>query len=246
MSLVLLHGFCETSSIWKEIVNELSAFCEVIVIDLPGFGDSQHLSSSISIGQVAIQVHEFLESINVDEYFVAGHSLGGYISLELAKLYTTSVLGIGLINSTAYADDEEKIHTRKKTFKFVEKWGVETFINSFVPQLFADKKDKKIATVINIAKHTPLQTLINYTTAMMMRKNNVVILMNWNKPLFFFAGFLDALIPIEKSRNHLDFIDERHFIEDKLCSHMGMYEAPKTLITLLSKLVLTDLKSMTP
>ena len=161
--------------------------------------------------------------------------MGGYVSLELAKQYTTSILGIGLINSTAYADGEEKIHTRKKTIKFVEKRGVEAFINSFVPQLFADKTDEHITTVINFAKQTPMPSLINYTTAMMLRENNVALFKSWDKSLFFFAGTLDALVPIEKSRNHLYFIDNGDFMEHKLCAHMGMYEAPETLIELLLK-----------
>jgi len=70
VSLVLLHGFCETSAIWKELINELSASCEVIVIDLPGFGGSQHLSAPTSISQVAEQVHEFLASINIEKYWL--------------------------------------------------------------------------------------------------------------------------------------------------------------------------------
>jgi pimeloyl-ACP methyl ester carboxylesterase len=241
-SLVLLHGFCETSAIWDGIVNELSKSCEVIVIDLPGFGGSQELSAPTSIRQTAIQVHNFLGSINVNNYFVAGHSLGGYISLELADLYPSCILGIGLINSSAFADDEDKIKTRLKSIKFVEKRGVELFINSFVPQLFANKEEVHISTLKHIARKTPQQTLINYTHAMMQRKDMVSILAHWSRPFFFFAGTLDILVPIDKSRNHLDFISRDNFVESELCAHMGMYEAPESLVNLLTQLVWIDLK----
>ena len=38
--VVLLHGFLENLSMWDEIADELSKTCQVIRIDLPGFGRS--------------------------------------------------------------------------------------------------------------------------------------------------------------------------------------------------------------
>ena len=237
--LVLLPGFCEDLSIWDAILPELSQQCNLITIDLPGIGGSDHLPAPTSVTRIAKQVHEFTQSLDIQEYIVAGHSLGGYISLELAKLYPESILGIGLIHSTAFADDNEKIKSRNKTIDFVRKRGVEAFIKSFVPQLFSNKESLNIEKVIDMAKQTPIESLVSYTVAMKNRQDYTTMLRNWAKPVMFVAGQNDTLIPIEKSRAHRDFIQEQNIIELPEIGHMGMYEAPLETIKALSALVWT-------
>ena len=237
LPLVLLPGFCEDLSIWDAITPELSQQCNVITIDLPGFGGSAHLPTTTSLTSIAKQVNNFIQSLDIQEYIVAGHSLGGYISLELAKLYPKSILGIGLIHSTAFADDDEKIKSRNKTIDFVRKRGVETFIKSFVPQLFSNKKSLNIGRMMDMAKNTPIESLINYTIAMKMRQDYTSTLINWTKPVIFVAGQNDTLVPIEKSKAHRDFIPERDIIELPEIGHMGMLEAPLQITKALLSLV---------
>ncbi len=237
--VVLLHGFCETLAVWEAIIPELSKSNQVIALDLPGFGGSDHLQAPTSLKQVAIQVHSFLQSLHIKKYVIIGHSLGGYISLELAKLYPESILGIGMIHSTAFSDNLEKKNIRKKTIDFVRKNGVSAFIKSFVPQLFADKKSPYIKVLIDMAKKTPEKSLINYTIAMMERKDYGLILKNWVNPLIFIAGEKDEIVPIDRSRKHLQYVPENCFFELSEVGHLGMYEASQKVVNLLIKYVYT-------
>lgn len=237
--LVLLPGFCESLSIWDAIVPAISKTCHVIAIDLPGFGGSSHITAPTSINQAARQIHQLVQSLNVEQYIVAGHSLGGYISFELARLYPDAVLGIGLIHSTAFTDDDDKIKSRKKVIEFVRNRGVEVFINSFVPQLFADKMSPNITAVINLAKNTPIQSLINYTLAMIEREDSTNTLSEWTKPLRFIAGEQDSIVTIDKSRAHLSHITADEYVEIPEVGHMGMIEAPSKIEKVLSDLVCT-------
>ncbi len=241
-TLVLLPGFCENLSIWDAIVPTLGKSCRVITIDLPGFGESSHLAAPTSINQAASHIHQFLRSLNIDQYIIAGHSLGGYISLELIKLYPDAISGIGLIHSTAFADDKEKTQTRKKIIDFVNKRGVEAFITPFVPQLFVDKKSPNIAAMINSAITTPIASLINYTIAMMERQDRINTLEKWEKPIVFVAGKKDALINIDQSRKHLLYITESQYMEITEIGHVGMIEAPNQVIKALSALLLATSK----
>lgn len=236
---VLLPGFCENLLVWEDIVPELSQECNVITIDLPGFGMSNHLSAPTSLTQIAKQVHGLTQSLDIQKYIVAGHSLGGYIALELARLYPESILGIGLIHSTAFADDDEKTKSRDKTIDFVRKRGVDAFIKSFVPQLFSDKKSLNIPRVIDMTKTISAESLINYTIAMKQRQDYTRTLKNWSKPIIFVAGQNDTLVSIEKSREHQDFISQKCLIELPEIGHMGMFEAPFEITKALSSLVWT-------
>lgn len=94
--LVLLHGVGGRREMWDPVVPLLAPHREVITIDLPGFG-----ASRLADGQdlravgIAATVAEFCASIGVERPHVAGNSLGGWVSLEMAKAgNAASVIGI--------------------------------------------------------------------------------------------------------------------------------------------------------
>jgi pimeloyl-ACP methyl ester carboxylesterase len=85
--LLLIHGLGSRWQMWEPVIGALAAHHEVIAIDLPGFGESAMPPPGTPPGldSLASLVQEFLERIGVGRPHVAGNSLGGLISLELAK-----------------------------------------------------------------------------------------------------------------------------------------------------------------
>jgi pimeloyl-ACP methyl ester carboxylesterase len=84
--LVLIHGLGSSRRAWDLIVNDLAADFRVWVIDLPGHGDSDPLADRerVTPGDMAGAVGSFLDRQGVARPHVAGNSLGGWTSLELA------------------------------------------------------------------------------------------------------------------------------------------------------------------
>jgi pimeloyl-ACP methyl ester carboxylesterase len=153
-ALVFLHGFCESHEIWDETGPELSSDYRVITPDLPGFGKSAILKSPFSIREVGRTVIEFIETLGIRKLALIGHSLGGYVALAIAKERPDLVAGLCLFHSTAQADSEEKRINRNKVIYFVERNGVQPFIETFVPGLFFQREVKKIKKVHKIASGT--------------------------------------------------------------------------------------------
>ncbi len=94
--LVLLHGIGGRRAMWDPIVPLLAPHREVITIDLPGFG-----ASPLPAGQdlravgIAQTVADFCASIGLERPHYGGNSLGGWLSLEIAKAgRAASVTGI--------------------------------------------------------------------------------------------------------------------------------------------------------
>jgi pimeloyl-ACP methyl ester carboxylesterase len=85
--LVLMHGIGSRWQVWAPVIPRLAAERDVIAIDLPGFGASPMppAGTPAGIGPLTRLVAEFLDSIGLQAPHVAGNSLGGWISLELAK-----------------------------------------------------------------------------------------------------------------------------------------------------------------
>ncbi len=83
--LALLHPLGADRRVWTAIVPHLREERELILIDLPGFGESPPLTSGQPTPHaLAGAVAELLRTLGADRAHVAGNSLGGWVALELA------------------------------------------------------------------------------------------------------------------------------------------------------------------
>jgi pimeloyl-ACP methyl ester carboxylesterase len=85
--LVLMHGIGMRWQAWEPVLPRLESERDVIAVDLPGFGASPMPppGTPAGIGSMTGLVTAFLDSIGLETPHCAGNSLGGWISLELAK-----------------------------------------------------------------------------------------------------------------------------------------------------------------
>jgi pimeloyl-ACP methyl ester carboxylesterase len=85
--LVLIHGIGHRWQAWLPLVDHLKTHRELIILDLPGFGGSAMPPPGTPPGVDSLTslVSAFLDELGLDRPHVAGNSLGGWISLELAK-----------------------------------------------------------------------------------------------------------------------------------------------------------------
>ena len=82
--LVLVHGVTHRRQAWYPVLDRLAEHREVILVDLPGHGESDPLATE---GRpvtevVAEQFRAFLAEQDLDRPHVAGYSLGGRVALE--------------------------------------------------------------------------------------------------------------------------------------------------------------------
>jgi pimeloyl-ACP methyl ester carboxylesterase len=83
--LVLLHGLGLSRRVWRGVVDRLSTQRDVVAVDLPGFGDSPPLPDDRPTpAKMAEAIAALLDDLGLDRPHVAGHSMGGWVALELA------------------------------------------------------------------------------------------------------------------------------------------------------------------
>ncbi|MDI1321540.1 MAG: alpha/beta hydrolase [Algoriphagus sp.] len=224
--IVLIHGFCEISEMWRDFAEELSSDFRVICPDLPGFGKSPISSDQTTLEDVAVQLEEWLEENQISQPIVIGHSLGGYVALALLELMGSNLKAVGLFHSTAFPDDQEKKEMRDRTVIFLMKNGVDKFVTSFVPPLFAEARREELKTQIDLAveqaKESTLEGLIAFTRAMRDRKDRLEVLKHFSGPKLLIAGTLDGAVKIESSRAQKDAFTDYFELEET--GHMGMVE----------------------
>jgi pimeloyl-ACP methyl ester carboxylesterase len=144
--VVLLHGFAETGSVWKNQIESLKSFCKLIIPDLPGSGKSAALDTAvneISLIDFADCIYSILRNENTGQCIMLGHSMGGYIALAFAEKYTGLLKAFGFVHSTAFADNDEKKQSRLKGIEMIEAYGGYSFLKTTIPNLFSQKFKKE-------------------------------------------------------------------------------------------------------
>ena len=84
-AVILLHGYAETSRMWRPIIPLLAEKFTVIAPDLPGIGDSSIPADKIDMITSANRIHALVRSLGIEKARVVGHDIG----LMVAYAYAT-------------------------------------------------------------------------------------------------------------------------------------------------------------
>jgi pimeloyl-ACP methyl ester carboxylesterase len=84
-TVILLHGYAETSRMWRPLIPFLAEKFTVIAPDLPGIGDSSIPADKIDMITSASRIHALVRSLGIEKARVVGHDIG----LMVAYAYAT-------------------------------------------------------------------------------------------------------------------------------------------------------------
>ena len=103
-TLVLLHGVASSLHTWDGWVERLAPHYRIIRIDLPGHGltGNDPNVERYEIAYMVEKLEKFLNKLNIDEVYLAGNSLGGYISWNYALHRPDRVKKMVLIDAAGF------------------------------------------------------------------------------------------------------------------------------------------------
>jgi len=97
--LILLHGYAETSLMWKPIIPLLAERFTVIAPDLPGIGDSSIPAQGLDMKSAAISIHDLAKSLGVQKAEVVGHDIGLMVAYAYAAQFPAEVTKLVLMDA---------------------------------------------------------------------------------------------------------------------------------------------------
>src|SRR5947207_2954472 len=87
-TVILLHGFAETSRMWRPLIPKLSEKFTVIAPDLPGIGDSSiPADNKIDMITAAKLIHDLVRSLKIEKARVVGHDIGLMVAYAYAAQF---------------------------------------------------------------------------------------------------------------------------------------------------------------
>jgi len=90
-AVVLLHGYAETSLMWKPLIPRLAERFTVIAPDLPGIGGSGIPADGLDMARAAGRVHALVKSLGIGHAVVVGHDIGLMVAYAYAAQFPADV-----------------------------------------------------------------------------------------------------------------------------------------------------------
>jgi pimeloyl-ACP methyl ester carboxylesterase len=88
-AVVLLHGYAQSSRMWKPLIPKLAGTFTVIAPDLPGIGESEIPANGLDMKTAAIRIHALVKSLGVAKSRVVGHDIGLMVAYAYAAQFPT-------------------------------------------------------------------------------------------------------------------------------------------------------------
>jgi len=97
--LILLHGYAETSRMWRPVIPVFAEKFTVIAPDLPGIGESGIPRDGLTMKNSAVRIHALAKALGVSKARVVGHDIGLMVAYAYAAMYPAEVEKLVLMDA---------------------------------------------------------------------------------------------------------------------------------------------------
>jgi len=169
--LVLVHGFLGSSDMWSPQINFFKDNFRVIAPALPGFGNSSTINSCNSIECMAKAILNLLERKEIKNFNLLGHSMGGMIVQEIAKIAGDKILKLICYGTGPRGNIPGRFETIDQSRKKLKINGLRDTTYRIAKTWFIDEEK---------AKYFYLCEEAGKQTSIEAADNGLVAMKNWN------------------------------------------------------------------
>ncbi len=98
-TIVFLHGLGLNRNIWNPVMSQLDTQFRCVAIDLPGHGESVNITTDGKMSSYVAEVRKVIDHLQLKNFILCGHSMGGQIAIILALQISASVEKLVLVAS---------------------------------------------------------------------------------------------------------------------------------------------------
>ncbi|MDX1463699.1 MAG: alpha/beta hydrolase [Marinirhabdus sp.] len=230
-TLLFIHGFLESSTMWQSIIPHFKTSHQVITLDLPGHGESECMGQTHSMEDFAAVMIGLLDHLQIETATFIGHSMGGYATLAVAEKHPERIRNLVLLNSSPVADSPERQLNRERALQLIPN-AKDAFISMAITNLFSSENQEKLEHEIHLAKEEakgyPLEGILAAIRGMKVRKDRSSSLKSFKNPKFMICGAEDPILPLTECKTVANTTDTELFIVPN--GHMSHLEAPSEVV----------------
>jgi pimeloyl-ACP methyl ester carboxylesterase len=207
-TVVFIHGFLESKSMWKNFSLEHFSF-DSLLVDLPGHGLSPNDDENEpSIDYFSYKLKELIVFLKLPKISIVGHSMGGYVALNFKFLFPEICTKIVLLNSNFWTDSELKKRDRLRVVDIVSV-NKSIFINEAIPNLFLSKDMhvKEIKELIKEANEIDSVNISYASLAMRNRRDYKNLINDFSEDVYIIQGEKDRIVLETEMKKRLVTLD---------------------------------------
>jgi pimeloyl-ACP methyl ester carboxylesterase len=217
-NLILLPGFLSDATLWEHQVKHLNHTANIKVIPL------------LSENTAEKMIDKVLDSIS-GPFALAGHSIGGWVALEVARKAPARVIKLCVLNTMARPDTPEILKNRKKRIDAIKADEFEKFAAELV-NFFVINKAVKI-DILDMFLSVGAQAVINQQNAMINRKASLTFLKEIHCPTLVIAARKDPYFSVKLHEEMLNYIPHGKLAIVEDSGHMSPMEMPQAVTALM-------------
>ena len=223
-ALILIHGFPFDHTIWEDVTALLGGKARIILPDLRGFGKSPIPDGIYTMRLMAEDIAALMDRLGIEKAVLAGHSMGGYISLAFAQAYPDRLSGLALVTSQAEADSPERRQGRYRLADEIKRKGMKAVVSANLERYSPHIEVRERSRAIMLA--SPKKGAIAALKGMAERPDMLEFLSHLKVPGVVVAGGADVIVSPEKAREMSQMMPRGWMVEVPGGGHMPMFEAP--------------------
>ena len=226
---LLLHSYWGSQLLFDQLTATLSKRFKVILIDLPGHGDSGNPPADYSFDSFAPVLNELLIRLNVTgKVSVVGHSMGGYIALAFAARYPERVASLTLMHSPVKEADQRSIKQRLREARLIANGRKDLLLQATIPSNFAPGNSDMMKEVVTLLNRTSNQVSVegakSSINAMNSRYNYLEMLKGARFPVLIVIGKHDKVYNADDQLNDARDIPGAEILYLHHSGHLGFLE----------------------
>lgn len=218
--LLFLPGLLEDADAFTQVIEGLREQADCVVADL---------TRSDSIEGMA---RDALERAPGERFSLAGHSMGGYVALEILRRAPGRVERVALINTNARPDSAEATANRRRLMDLAERDFPAVNAAQLPLKLHPSRlQDTEITgTIGTMALSIGKEAYLRQQEAIIQRADSRPTLRDIRCPALVIAGREDQLMPLELLEELAQGIPGAELVVIDECGHMAPLEDPATVL----------------
>ena len=240
--IVLLAGFPLARDIWDICAQSLARSHRVVRPDLRGVGSSSVPDGPYLMDLLAADVAAMLDALGIERATIVGHSVGGYVALAFARMFTERIARFGLVCSRLAADTPDQAAARQQLADRVElERTIEPVIEAYLPRLFASQtlheRPELFESACALARRNDPRGAAALLRGMALRNAADDIAPDLKMPMVMVAGGADAVLGTEEARAIATAFARGRLHLCERSGHLPMLEEPGAVIEALERLL---------
>lgn len=223
--LVLLHGWGQNIEMMRPIGDKFQKEHRIIIVDLPGYGNSSEPTYSWSVADYCDAIHDLLKILKVDNPILIGHSFGGKISLLYASKYSVRQL---VLFGSPYKPEITKLSFKTKMLKMLKKVPILNNLEEWAKHHIGSTDYKNASPRMREI----LVKTVNLDITEDIKQISCPTLIIW--------GSLDDAVPLERARELEKIISDAGLVVYEGCTHYAYLERLGQTISVLRSFLTSE------